>query len=99
MYAGVTILDMATDKMDEAEALYRDFVVPMFNGLEGARGLMLLVDRSTGKSISIGLWDNEEAAKEYETSGMFGETVGRFGEMFKGAPVRGVYEVAVQSMK
>ena len=33
-------------------------------GLEDAKGMMMLVDRSTGKSLGITLFDNEEAMKK-----------------------------------
>ena len=33
-------------------------------GLEDAKGMMMLIDRSTGKSIGITLFDSEEAMKK-----------------------------------
>jgi len=33
-------------------------------GLEDAKGMMMLVDRSTGKSLGITLFDSEEAMKK-----------------------------------
>ena len=62
-------------------------------GLEDAKGMMMLVDRSSGKSIGITLFDNEEAMKrgdEALNAMSPGGGGSRTGVEF--------YEVAVQSM-
>jgi len=96
MYAGVTSIQSDPDRVDELLAIYRDTVVPLVGQQPGQQGLLLLVDWSMGRSISIGLWDTEEDARAYETSGGFREAVAGFGDMFQSPPVREVYEVAVK---
>jgi len=62
-------------------------------GLEGAKGMMMLVDRSSGKSIGITLFDSEDAMKrgdEALNAMSPGGGGSRTGVEF--------YEVAVQSM-
>jgi hypothetical protein len=62
-------------------------------GLEDAKGMMMLVDRSTGKSLGIMLFDSEEAMKKGDEvlNGMSPSGGGtRSGVEF--------YEVAVQMM-
>ena len=77
-------------------AKYRDVVVPSIGQQSGSQGLLLLVDRNTGKSISIGLWDSEADAKAYETSGAFREVVAQFGDLIEAAPARELYEIVVK---
>ena len=98
MYAGVTHIQSDPEKIDETIATYKDTIVPMFGQQPGVKGLLLLVDRSTGKAISVGLWDSEESAKAYETSGAFRDGVANFVGLMQSQPVREVFEVAVMTM-
>jgi hypothetical protein len=52
--------DSAADEklMDQAE----EIVAPIIRGLNGIQGHMELVDRSSGKSLSISFFDTEENA-------------------------------------
>lgn len=63
MYARIAIFestDPAADEklMDEAE----EIVMPIMRGITGFQGHTELVDRSTGKSLSISYFDSEENA-------------------------------------
>lgn len=95
MYAGVTNLQVDTDKMDELQAFYRDTIVPPVGQQPGLQGVLLLTDRSTGNSISVGLWDTEAQAVAYRTGGMFQNNVAALGDMRKSSPARALYEVIV----
>ena len=61
-------------------------------GLEDAKGIMMLVDRSTGKSMAITLFDSEDAMKRGDEAlnAMSPSSGSRTGVEF--------YEVAVQMM-
>ena len=61
-------------------------------GLEDAKGMMMLVDRSSGKSLGITLFDSEDAMKRGDEAlnAMSPSTGSRTGVDF--------YEVAVQMM-
>jgi hypothetical protein len=61
-------------------------------GLEDAKGMMMLVDRSTGKSMGITLFDSEDAMKRGDEAlnAMSPPTGSRTGVEF--------FEVAVQTM-
>lgn len=41
-------------------------LLPVIRGLDGSRGILVLVDRDSGKSISITLWEDEQAMKASE---------------------------------
>jgi hypothetical protein len=56
----------------------------------------MLVDRKTGKGVSISLWDSEEDAIANEQSGYYQEQVGKFKDFMTAPPVQEGYEVAVQ---
>jgi hypothetical protein len=55
-----------------------------------------LIDRATGKGVSISLWDTEADMQAGESSGYYQQQVGKFAPLMMAPPVREVYEVAVQ---
>jgi exopolysaccharide biosynthesis protein len=64
MYARVATFEMA-EGLDEAIDQVKDDVKEDRRppGLEDAKGMMMLVDRDSGKSMGIVLFDTEEALK------------------------------------
>ena len=44
----------------------REKVIPVVRGLDGYRGLLTLVDRSTGRAVGITLWETEDAMHQSE---------------------------------
>lgn len=98
MYARVTTVNVKTDKIDEATELYRSSVVPAAKDRDGFRGILLLTDNSTGKALSIALWESEEAMKAGETSGFLQEQYRKFGAHFSSAPEPAHYEVTVKDL-
>jgi hypothetical protein len=64
MHARVSTYQGTSDSIDRA--LAQEEVVPVVRGMDGNRGLIYLVDRESGKSLSITLWDTAEALKESE---------------------------------
>ena len=95
MFARVTIVQSKTDKLDEIVKVYEDSVVPAAKSQKGYRGAHLLIDRKTGKGISITSWDSEEDAIANEQSGYYQEQVAKFKDFFIAPPVREGYEVVV----
>ncbi len=95
MYAAITTSQIDPSRADEAQAIYQDTVAPI-GRQAGAKQLMLLVDRNTGKTVSIGLWETEAAARDYEASGQFKQAIAAFGNLFQKQPVREVLEVALK---
>jgi hypothetical protein len=57
--------DPAADEKLMGEAI--EIVEPIIRGLTGIQGYMELADRSSGKSLSISLFDTEENALAAET--------------------------------
>lgn len=63
MYARVTEITGQTDEVDEAIARFRDQVVPGAQSQAGFDRIYLLVDRESGKALSISVWDTEDAMR------------------------------------
>ena len=97
MYARVTIVLMQPGKLDEGIRVYRDSVVPAAKQQKGFKGIYLLTDRNTSKSISIALWQTEADMKAGESSGYFQQQLAKFKDIFGAPPVREQYEVSVQA--
>jgi len=66
MYARVSTFLGSPGGLDSAVANARDNVVPAMAKVDGFRGLMVLIDRSSGRSMSVTLWDSEEALHDSE---------------------------------
>jgi len=83
MHARVSTYQGTGDTIDLALA-QADEIAPVVRGIDGSRGLIYLVDRASGKSVSITLWESPEAMQASEeaanrlrrdTSDSAGETI------------------------
>ena len=97
MFARLTIVQVKSDKLDEAIKIFRDSVIPAAKSQKGFRGGYLITDRKTGKGISMALWDSEEDAIANEQSGYYQEQLGKFKDILTAPAVREGYEVSVQA--
>jgi heme-degrading monooxygenase HmoA len=60
MHARVSTYQFDANRIDEAVTQFRDAM----GELEGTQEAVLLVDRSTGKGVTITYWESAEAAAE-----------------------------------
>lgn len=97
MNARVTIVQILPGKVDQAVDRYRDSVIPVANQQKGFKGAYLLTDRSTGKGISITLWETEADMTAGENSGYYQQQLAKFKDVFGAPPVRESYEIIVQA--
>ena len=95
MFARVSRSRIKVDKLDEVSKVTGS-VVPAAKSQKGFRGLYYLVDRKTGKSMSISLWETEEDAIANEKSGYYPEQVAKVAPYRAEEPVREGYEVITQ---
>jgi len=65
MNAGVIKSRFKKTELDRAIKEYKDTAIPALATHKGARSAMLLVNRETGDAISIGLYEDEAAAKSF----------------------------------
>jgi heme-degrading monooxygenase HmoA len=66
MFARVTITQGPPDRVEDGIRDVRERILPAAKQMEGYQGILLLVDRSTGKAMGITLWETEEARKASE---------------------------------
>jgi predicted ester cyclase len=96
MNAGVIKSKFKKTDLDKAIKEYKEAAIPAIAQHKGARSAFLLVNRDTGESISIALYDDEAAAKS------FGPKAEKVAEQLKkymsdGNVKRELYEVAAST--
>jgi len=95
MYARVVSGQFQLDKVDEGIAICQS-MERTWQQQQGFQGADLLVDRTTGKGISISNWATRADLEATESSGWYQQQVAKFATVWMAPPVREIYEVAVQ---
>ena len=95
-YARVLTATAQPGKTDEGVQIVRDSLLPVTRQQLGYRGYLSLNDRTTGRVISITLWETEADLNASESSGLLREQLGKVAQVLATQVVREVYEVTVQ---
>ena len=95
MYARVVTSRFHPEKIDEGVREFRDSVVPRAKQHPGFISALMLTDPSTGKVISLTLWETEAELKASETG--FQESVAKVTQALAGPPTQESYEVSVRA--
>lgn len=66
MLARVSTYEGPPDRMEEGISHARERILPAARNIDGFSGILLLADRETGKSLSITLWESEQAMRDSE---------------------------------
>jgi heme-degrading monooxygenase HmoA len=66
LYARVSTLEGSPEHIDEGVRFLREEILPTGKEYTGFKGLIALADRTSGKALSITLWDSEEAMRATE---------------------------------
>jgi heme-degrading monooxygenase HmoA len=66
MHARVSTIYGTTEQGEEGARSFREQILPALKGIDGSKGAMLLTDRTTGKTVAITLWEDEEAMQASE---------------------------------
>ena len=61
MYARISTMEGDPSKIDDAVAVLNDKVIPTLKGVEGFTAVNFLADRSTGKLVAVGFWQDQAA--------------------------------------
>jgi len=93
MKARVVTVQIQPSKLDESIRIFRDSVVPAASEYTGCHAVFLATDQSSGKGVSITIWDEQELQSS-ESSGYLQEQFGKFAGLFAAPPIREVYDVA-----
>ncbi len=64
MYARVSMVEGSPDKVEPGIDSFNSQVLPAVKSVDGFKGALLLVDRSSGKGIGISLWETEDARRK-----------------------------------
>jgi heme-degrading monooxygenase HmoA len=97
MYARAVNVQFQSGKVDEANHLVKDAIVPVMKEQKGFKGQFLLTQRDTGKAISINLWETEADLTAFESSPLYRELIGKLAGVLAGPPAGERYEVSVQA--
>jgi hypothetical protein len=85
MFGRVTYVQAPEGKVEEGLDLWRTNVLPITMERDGFTGVISMIDRKTGKALSITMWDVEEDLIASTEAEYHKEAVARFGEYFSGA--------------
>ena len=66
MHARMGTFQVPPDAVNEMTRLQREVIVPAAREAAGFKGILSLVNRDSGKVISLTLWDSEEALRSSE---------------------------------
>jgi heme-degrading monooxygenase HmoA len=66
MHARVSTIYGTTEQGDTGMRTFRDELLPTLKQTEGCKGAALLTNRSTGKTVAITLWEDEQAMQASE---------------------------------
>jgi heme-degrading monooxygenase HmoA len=97
VYAGVVSVQLKVGKAQEATQIYQDSVAPELRQMRGFQAGYVLTNAETGKGYIIGLWDTQEDAQSFESSGAFREQAAKFEDMLDEPASREVFEVSAQA--
>lgn len=95
MFARIITADLYPGKREDAIKIWEENVAPAFKHLRGCKGGYLLTHPTSHTFISISFWESDEAAQEYETSGLYKKLATKFGDIFTTRPTRELYPVSV----
>jgi len=97
MFARMTTGETKVDWMDKFVKIYEESVVPDAKRQKGYCGAYFLIDRKTGKVVSITMWDCEDDALANEKSRYYQEQLVKIMNILTKPPIREGYEVVVQA--
>lgn len=101
MYARISTIQGSPERLEAGRQYFEEHVIPVIEHLDGFQGAYFLIDRNTGKTVRISLWETEEAlhasAKAVVQVRSEGADLTRdWRDPFPGSPVVEEYEVAVR---
>lgn len=95
MHARAATVQIQSGKMKEAIDIYNQVVVAM-KAQKGFQGAYMMTDAGSGKVLSITVWESEADMLAGESSGgYYQEQIGKFANVFAGAPALEHYELSV----
>ncbi len=97
MFVRVSIIQGKREQIDQGISQYREQTIPAVRSMAGFKGAYLLVDRNSGKSMGITMWDTE---KDLKASAAAADKLRAQASKVTGSsssPLVEIYEVAAQA--
>lgn len=66
MFARVSTYEGPAERIDEGLEHARERILPAARNIPGFSGILFLVDRRSGKAVSVTLWESERAMQDSE---------------------------------
>lgn len=83
MYVRIFTARVKPDKPDEVKRIYKEEIGPVLRKVKGCKYAFLTQNlQDTNEFFSITIWENKQAADNYEKSGTFDELVGKVQHLF-----------------
>jgi heme-degrading monooxygenase HmoA len=93
MIARITRWQIAPEKLDNGIKVFKERTLPLAKKQKGYQNGYLLVDRKTGKCVTVAFWNSEKDAIADEQSGEYQKRMDSGKESPIAPPVRELYEV------
>jgi len=97
MFARVSTVQGKPQQVEDGIRQYREQVIPAVKKMAGFKGAHFLVDRKSGKELSITLWDTEKDLQESSKAADKLRAQAAQAVAASRPPVVEIYEVAVQA--
>ncbi len=99
MFARVVHMEYSPYRCDEAVDIMQKRVISAAREQKGFKGFWMLVDRSSGKSITVSLWEEEnDLNMSGENSQYFREGISHLVPLLSAEPNVEDYEVVIQEL-
>jgi quinol monooxygenase YgiN len=83
LYVRLLSARVKPDMIEEAKKIYRDVIGPALRQVKGCKYAFLVQNmQDQNEFFSITIWENKQAANDYEASGLFDEFVGKIQHVF-----------------
>jgi heme-degrading monooxygenase HmoA len=93
MFARTTTMQLKIAFIDDALKVYKNSIVPAAQSQKGLIELTLLLDRKSGKAVSMAIWESEEDAKANEKSLYYQEQIVKLMSFYAYPPIKEGFEV------
>ena len=93
MFARTTTMQLKIAFIDDALAVYENSIVPAARSQKGLIELSLLLDRNTGKAISMAIWESQQDAKANEESHYYQEQLVKLLSFYAYPPIKEGFQV------
>ena len=96
MYARVATFQFQSGKLDEANQIANESIIPAIRQQAGLKSFFGLLDRTTGKAMLITFFETEADMKAGVSDGFIQQQAAKLAPLLAGTPVTDFYEVAFQ---